>query len=195
MKPLNLIILTAIILLTSTTAAGAFYYQPRQDTPYIPINLAYTPIYAGGVTVIDLTTNQTITPNVPNDHIDVYTTSRYQSYTYKAGENVTIPLYLKFISDTKNSTTITINPQDPMTLRCEVSLGPGKGGIMINDYFHYSPEGVIKLQRDELVKVTLIIDMPKGLWPYSDQRVVPFNLLGVDGNVPMAPRFNWEIDV
>ena len=179
MKPLNLIILTAIILLTSTTAAGAFYYQTRQDVPYIPTNLEYVP-FSGGISLFDFVTNQTIPGIVSNDHIDVYTTSRYQSYTYKAGENVTIPLYLKFISDTKNSTTITINPQDPMTLRCEVSLGPGKGGIMINDYFHYAPEGVIKL---------------KGLWPYSDQRVVPFNLLGVDSNVPMVPRFNWEIDV
>ncbi|MDP2901140.1 MAG: hypothetical protein Q8O47_09245, partial [Candidatus Bathyarchaeota archaeon] len=124
MKPLNLIILTAVTLLVSTTVAGALLQQPNRDVLYIPENLEYVHI-SGGISFFDFVTNQTIPGIVSNDHIDVYTTSRYQSFKYKAGENVSIPLYLKFISDTKNSTTITINPQDPMTLRCEVSLGPG----------------------------------------------------------------------
>jgi hypothetical protein len=182
------------VLLASTTIVGAIYYQPQKDAPYIPKNLAFYPV-SGGITSIDLTTNRTITPTVPNDHIDVYTTARYQNYEYKAGNNITIPLYLKFISDTKNTTTIVIDPQNPMTLTCTVSLGLGKGSIKLNDYFHYTPSGVIKLQRDELVKVTLTMDMPEGLWPYNHPRVVPFNLLGVDSDVIMVLRFKWEIDV
>ena len=71
--------------------------------------MQFTAIYAGGVTALNSATNQTITPIVPIDYIDVYTTAQYQNFKYTARENVTIPLYLKFISDTKNSTTITID--------------------------------------------------------------------------------------
>jgi hypothetical protein len=195
MKTLNVVILTVVTLLVSTTVAGVFFQQLNQDAPYIPQNLEFNLKYAGGITIVDMATNQTIISIVPDDHIDVYTTHHFQSYTYKAGDNVTIPLYLKFISSTKNSTTIVIDPKNPMSLHCYVSFGPNKGGIMINDYLDYTPEGVIKLQRDELVKVTLTMEMPKGLWPYDWQRQVPFNLYGVDGDVPMVLRFNWEIDV
>jgi len=196
-KPLNLTIILCVAVLASITVAGAAYYKPRLDAPYIPRDLTYTPIFGGGITIIDMTTNQTITPKVSTDHIDVYTTYKFFDFKYKAGENVSIPLYFKYISDTRSDTVVKIDPQDPMTLQCMASLGPGKGGIMLNDYFHYSPQGIVTLPRDELVEVTLTICMPGGLWPYPEPRSIPFNLLGVDsgGTVLIVPRFSCEIEL
>jgi hypothetical protein len=194
MKTLSIINLTAVALLVSTTVAGALLQQPHRDTPYIPANLVYVPI-SGGISVVNLETNQTIPGVVSNDHIDVYTTAQYQNFKYIAGENVSIPLYFKFISDTKNSTIITIDPNDPMTLHVEQSLGPGKGGIMLNDYFHYTPEVVFKLQNGEMMKVTLNIYVPKGLWTYDYPSIIPFNLVGLDSNAFIVTRFSGEIDL
>jgi len=96
-----------------------------------------------------------------------------------------------------SETVIRIDPKDPMTLTCMKSLGPGKGGIMLNDYFHYSPQGSITLPRDELVEVTLTICVPGGLWPYPEPTSIPFNLLGVDceGPLVIVPRFRCEIEL
>ena len=82
-----------------------------------------------------------------------------------------------------------------MTLHVEQSLGPGKGGIMLNDYFHYAPEGVLELRRGEMMKVTLSIYVPKGLWTYDYPSIIPFNLVGLDSNACIVTRFTGEIDL
>jgi hypothetical protein len=203
-KIINYSILTVIIILLSITALGACYQKPRIQNdpqgPYIPKNLSpYVPITGGGITVINETNGQPIPVHqTPVDYIDIYTTIDYQNFVYKSGTNLTIPLYLKLISQTRSTANVTIDPHNPNTLFCSQSLGPNMGGILLNDYMHYDYNGTLELKNGTLANVLLTISIPSGMWPYPEPTHIPFNLLGVDStDFPMfiVPRFSGEIDL
>ena len=187
------IVIITVLLGLLMTISFTFYSQNKIDqTPIIPENLSYVPIIAGGATIDS--TNQTLPLFISDSHIDVYTTAAFQNFTYKTGNLVSIPIYFKFISSTKNSTIITIDPQSPYTLNCYVSLGPNKGRILINDYINYSSKGALLLKNGTLVQITMTINMPKGLWPYNRPLKVPLDLYGIDSEVPVIMRFKGELD-
>lgn len=202
-----------IILLSITTLAVSFQKPRIQNDPqgpYIPKNLTpYVPTsYGGGIAIFNLTNGQPIpvqqtpvqqTPvqQTPVDYIDIYTTIDYQNFVYKSGTNLTIPLYLKLISQTRSTANVTIDPHNPFTLYCSQSLGFNKGEILLNDYMHYDYNGILELKNGTLAKVLLTISIPSGLWPYPEPTHIPFNLLGVDSDFPISivPRFSGEIDL
>jgi hypothetical protein len=205
LKIINVSILAVIVILLSVTALGASSQKPVLENdpqgPYIPKNLPpYEPVYGdGGVVVINMTTNQPIsTSQKPIDYIDIYTTKDLQNFVYKAGTNLTIPLYFKLISQTEVTASVTIDPHSPFTLRVTQSLGFNKGEILLNDYMHYNYNGTLDLKNGTLTKVLLTISIPSGLWPYTETTHIPFNLLGIDSmdnHVAIVPRFSGEIDL
>ncbi len=203
MKIINFSILTVIFLLVSITALGTYFQKPRIENdpqgPYIPKNLQPFAPATGGVVAINFATNQTESvPQPPIDYIDIYTTKDYQNFVYKAGTNMTIPLYLKLISHTKSITNVTINPHNPFTLFCSQSLGFNKGEICLNDYMKYDYNGTLELRNGTSTKIMLTISIPSGMWPYPETTHIPFNLLGVDSvdnHVYVVTRFSGEIDL
>jgi hypothetical protein len=149
-----------------------------------------------GVTVTDLRTGQIIlTPPMPSDHIDVYTTPRFQNFTYVAGSSITIPLTFEYVSSSNSNTSIIIDPGN-VGLNTQFSLGPGKGFITLTDYITYSSKGTIMLKNNTSVQISLTISMPKGLWPYANSpRQAFFDLYGIDSNWPIVMHFTGVIDV
>lgn len=163
-------------------------------TPIISDNLYNPSNY--GVSSIDSVTNQPIERIVSDDHIEVYTTPDFQNFTSSAGKSISIPLFFKYVSSNSSatSTTIIIDPESPSALCCFVSLGPNKGSIRINDYITYDHHGSVLLKKDEVVKIIMTINIPKGLWTYERPRQIPFNLYGVDNIVPIYLSFRGELD-
>jgi len=206
--PTKIAIMACLVLLAVVSVAAYTRYTDDLANkittngymgPYIPINLQPFSPANGGVSVINLSTNQTeSSPQKPVDYIDIYTTKDYQNFVYKAGTNLTIPLYLKLISHTKSTANVTIDPHNPFTVFCSQSLGFNKGEICLNDYMKYDYNGTLELTNGTLAKVMLTISIPSGLWPYPETTHIPFNLLGVDSvdfHVYIVQRFNGEIDL
>jgi len=167
----------------------------KPKLPFIPNDKLLYSSTDYGINAVDTETNQTIIRKAFDGHIEVYTTSEYQDFKAKAGGSISIPLYFKFISSSKPSTIIIIDPNSETALNCYVSLGPNKGSIRVNDYIDYNPKGTIVLKNDTIVQITMTIKIPNGLWPYDRPRLIPFNLYGIDNTDPIELMFRGEIDV
>jgi len=106
-----------------------------------------------------------------------------KSVTITRGKETNITILLHFVSHAPDftETEVVIDPNREEGYTVELSLGPDKGTIKLNDYVSYDPSGRILLKANQTLPVIMTITVPVNFPSIS----MPLRAVGITADVPI----------